>query len=102
MTSKIWQKVNLASALLIMQVVLMAPAVAFAMAPYDPKPWLEDLAQVRDALLTKYANLEWVVLEREVNLKLLFDDAKAHIESAGTEAEARAVFDTLARSLGDG
>jgi len=42
-----------------------APIAAGAAASYDAKPWLEDLDQTREVLATKYANLEWVVLERE-------------------------------------
>jgi hypothetical protein len=69
---------------------------------FDPKPWLEDLEQTREALGTKYANLEWVVIEREINLESLFTDAKSQLQSATSETDARAVFDRLARRLGDG
>jgi tRNA U34 5-methylaminomethyl-2-thiouridine-forming methyltransferase MnmC len=39
-------------------------APTFASTPsFDPKPWLDDLEQTREAIATKYANLEWVVIE---------------------------------------
>jgi hypothetical protein len=69
---------------------------------FDPHPWIEDLGQVKDAFATKYANLEWAVFDREVDLQKLFADTKGRIESATNETEARAAFDRLARKLGDG
>jgi len=69
---------------------------------YDPRPWLSDLDQVRTVLLTKYANLEWAVFDREANLPQLFQQAQQHVQSAGNDLEARAAFDALARKLGDG
>jgi hypothetical protein len=81
---------------------LIAQAVVGAPAPFDSKPWLEDLDQVQEAIATKYANLEWVVLEREIDLAALFTEAKAQLQSASSDLEARAAFDKLARRLGDG
>ena len=70
--------------------------------PFDPTPWLEDLAQVREAVATKYANIEWVVFSRELNLTVLFDETAQRIRLATTAAEARAAFDRLARRFDDG
>jgi hypothetical protein len=69
---------------------------------FEPKPWLDDLEQVKEAFATKYANLEWAVFEREADLQTLLADTQARIEHATSEAEARAAFDRLARRLGDG
>src|ERR1700736_497081 len=69
---------------------------------FDPKPWLEDLEQVRESLSTKYANLEWAVLQHEIDLTTLFNETKAGIASATSDTEARASFDRLAHKLGDG
>jgi hypothetical protein len=77
-------------------------AQAAAPSPFDPKPWLEDLEQTREAIATKYANLEWVVLEREIDLAALFADAKAQLQSSSSDLDASAAFDKLARRLGDG
>ncbi len=68
---------------------------------FDPQPWIEDLAQVRETVTTKYANLEWAVSQREADLPKLFADTKARIERASSDAEARAAFDRFARKLGD-
>src|SRR5215471_16331311 len=81
--------------------VLVAPSLA-GDAPFDPKPWLADLAQTRDVLSTRYANLEWAEFDREANLTELFADTQRRIESAQSETDARAAFDRLARRLGDG
>jgi hypothetical protein len=80
----------------------IGPLSAAAPPAYDPEPWLEDLEQARAAFATKYANLEWAVLEREMNLSALFADTRTRVESATRAAEARAAFDRLARKLGDG
>jgi hypothetical protein len=81
----------------------MTAAAAYATAAaYEPAPWLEDLEQARQVLLTKYANLEWAVFERQADLPALFLDAGQRINAAKDDAEARAAFDTLARKLGDG
>ena len=79
-----------------------APTFATTSPPFDPKPWLDDLEQVREAIATKYVNLEWVVIEREINLESLFTDAKSQLQSATSETNAQAGFDRLARRLGDG
>lgn len=69
---------------------------------FDRTPWLRDLAQVHEVLATKYANLEWVVLDREIDLPKLFADTETRLQKASSDAEARAAFDRLAERLGDG
>jgi hypothetical protein len=87
-------------ALAFLVAVLAVPAAAGEPA-FDPKPWLQDLDQVHDALAAKYANLEWAVFEREADFPKLFAETHARIEHAADEAEARAVFERFARRLGD-
>jgi hypothetical protein len=70
--------------------------------PWDPKPWIADLEQVRETFLTKYANLEWAVFPREADLPKLFADTEARIQRASNDWEARAALERLARKLGDG
>lgn len=70
--------------------------------PFDAAPWLADLEQARRAFQTKYANLEWLESEREVNVSALFDDLSARMRHAQTASEARAVFDRLVQKTGDG
>lgn len=82
-------------------VVLVLAANATAGA-FEPQPWITDLAQVKVALTTKYANLEWAVFERELDMPQLFAETQERLERATSEADARAAFDRLARRLGDG
>src|SRR5271155_4754828 len=94
--------------MIIRRVVLLASAfvcagtLAFADPSYDPKPWLDDLAQMHDAFGAGYANFEWAVFDHEVDLAALFADTQKRIEAASSDADARAAFDRLIRRLGDG
>ena len=78
-----------------------AASQAFA-AAYDPKPWLDDLGQMRAAFSAKYANFEWAVFVQEIDVAGLFADAQKRIENGGSDADARAAFDGLVRRLNDG
>jgi hypothetical protein len=69
---------------------------------FDPKPWLEDLAEIRVAMGQKYANLEWQVSERQIDLTDLFARAESRLKTATSDAEARAAIDRLMRAFGDG
>jgi hypothetical protein len=82
--------------------MLIVPPTLSEPAGFDPKPWLEDLDQAREAVATKYANLEWLVLEREVDVSALFADTRHRVEAAANATDARAAFDRLARRFGDG
>ncbi|WP_066800473.1 S41 family peptidase [Sphingomonas soli] len=85
-----------------------SPAVAQTAPPappapvWDAAPWLADLAQYRDALLTKYANLEWLTEERGLPIDRALDQAKAAMARAGSDAEARRLLDRMTAQIGDG
>src|ERR1700743_3085527 len=79
-----------------------APTFATTSPPFDPKPWLDDLEQTRQAVATKYANVEGGVSEREIALGSLFTHEKSQLKFATSKPAARAVFDRLARRFGDG
>jgi hypothetical protein len=81
--------------------MLLATA-ASAQAIFDPKPWLDDLAQMRAAMASKYANLEWAVFARGADLDDYFDRAAKRIASAQDAGSAKAAFEGLIRRLGDG
>ncbi|MFL6690898.1 MAG: S41 family peptidase [Alphaproteobacteria bacterium] len=81
---------------------LAGAALSLAAAPqFDPKPWLDDLRQARAAFAEKYANLEWAVFDRELDLPQLFATAQHRIETAASDADARAAFERLAARLSD-
>jgi len=80
--------------------LLAALPAAFAAAPaappapaFDSQPWLEDLGQIRTAVATKYANLQWQVAERGVDLIVIRESTEGLFASMGkgvvTATEAR-------------
>ena len=87
----------------ILAAILLDAAPAPAQSPaFTPQPWLEDLAQARAAFDSKYANLEWLLTEREVDLDALFQRARVALGNARSEAEAVAIFNRLVQRIGDG
>lgn len=88
---------------LFLALTILSAAPSFADdKPFDPKPWLDDLAQMRTAMATKYANLEWAVFDRGADLDDYFDRAAKRIAKAQDAGSAKAAFDGLIRRLGDG
>jgi hypothetical protein len=81
--------------------LLVGPASAQT-AAWSPQPWLEDLAQMRAAIETKYANLEYLLTEREFDLAGLFERAGAAIRQARSDADAIAVFNRVVQRIADG
>jgi hypothetical protein len=88
--------------LLCAALVAIATPSAAVEKPFDPKPWLDDLAQMRAAMAANYANLEWAVFDRGADLDDYFARARKRIENAQDGGGARAAFDGLIRRLGDG
>ncbi|WP_269714061.1 S41 family peptidase [Caulobacter sp. NIBR2454] len=75
-----------------------APAVA-----YDAAPLIEDLRQVKSILTSNhYANLEWLIGEREADLDAVFQVGEQRLAAAANEAEAKAQFERTVVNLGDG
>ena len=79
--------------------LLSAAAPAFA---YDPAPWIEDVRQIRAALGSRYPNLEWLTVERGLNLDTSFKTLEAGLAKTTSDAEARALVDRALSSLADG
>lgn len=71
-------------------------------APWAPQPWLDDLAQVRTALDTLYANREWLATDREFDLDAVMARNAGRLKAAGSDAGARAVLDRMVQRIGDG
>jgi hypothetical protein len=69
---------------------------------WSPDPWVADLRQARAAVQAKYANLDWLREERQVDVDALFQRGEAALRGAGSDAEARAVFERVLKRLGDG
>src|SRR5690606_6710059 len=81
---------------------------AYAQTPPAAEPafesagWVADWEQVRQAMSSHYANLEWAATEREAPLGALFEMGVQRLAAARSEAEAREVFERFERYLGDG
>jgi hypothetical protein len=77
------------------------------LAPADPShfdgaAWIADLEQMRAAIATRYANYDWLTHERGIDLDSLFKESAERLRHAGSDAEAKAVFDRIVRRIGDG
>jgi hypothetical protein len=79
-----------------------AAAASFAQPAFDPKPWLEDFRQAQSAMAANYANLEWAVADRGVDLPGSVARMEAALGKARNEAEARRLFERFLSSFGDG
>lgn len=90
--------------------LLMLPASTAAQPPaptapapaWSPAPWLADLTAMQEAMRTKYANLLWLLEEREIDLDALFLRAGRALAGARSDAEAVAIFNRLIQRIGDG
>ena len=69
---------------------------------FDAQGWIADLQQVRAAMGSHYANLDWAVNEREAPLGQLFTVGEQRLGAARSDADAREVFERLETYLGDG
>lgn len=69
---------------------------------WSPQPWLDDLSQMQQVLRTKYANIDWLEHDRELDVTALFNRAASVIRSAHSDAEAMRVFDRVVERIGDG
>jgi hypothetical protein len=87
--------------ILVSALFVCAPALA-AETQFHPNPWLADLAQMRTALTTRYANIEWLINDRGADMDEYFARTQKRIEHAQDAGTARNAFDLLIRRIGDG
>jgi hypothetical protein len=69
---------------------------------FDPKPWLEDFHQALSEMSSHYANLEWAIEDRRMDLQRLRLDTEARLREATDERDARRILDKFIASFGDG
>lgn len=79
-----------------------APAAAQQAPAWDPEPWVQDLAQIRATIDTKYANREWLTGERELDLDDLFGRAERLLRTARSDAGAVLLLNRVVERIGDG
>jgi hypothetical protein len=88
-----------------------APVVAAAVTPgasadagvaFDPAPWLEDLDALTAAMSSHYANFDFAVRVRRMDLARVKKRAQDRIRAAKSDDEARRAFRRFLGAFGDG
>jgi len=79
-----------------------ATGAAFAAQAFDAAAWREDFAQARSELARAYANLDWVVSDRKVDLKALVARTEAELGRATSDKEAAQALKQFLDAFGDG
>jgi hypothetical protein len=64
--------------------------------------WLEDFAQLKREMSDHYANLEWAIEQRGLDLKQLSERTETRLRQARTDTEARAAIESFLGEFGDG
>jgi hypothetical protein len=67
-----------------------------------PVAWLEDFAQLKHEMAAHYANLDWAIAERHIDLKRLSEQTQTRLREARNEAQARHAVESFLQAFGDG
>lgn len=70
-------------------------------APFEPSPWLEDLHALIEAMSSHYANLDYAVRDRGMDLAALRARTEARLRAAKSEDEAKRAFRGFLNAFGD-
>ncbi len=68
----------------------------------DRSLWLADFQQLINEMSSHYANLEWAVSSRHMNLAELRSHTEARIRTAASDGDERTIFSKFIDSFGDG
>jgi hypothetical protein len=79
-----------------------APSVACAHPGFNPQPWLEDFAQLMSEMSGHYANLEYAIQERRMDLPALRRDTETKLSQSCDESDARKALEAFFKAFGDG
>jgi Peptidase family S41 len=82
--------------------LVFAFSAATAAQAFDAAKWRADFAQSRTELARSYANLDWVVTDRRIDLQALVERTERGLASAKSDDEAVAVLKQFLDSFGDG
>jgi hypothetical protein len=74
---------------------------AFPQSPARTEAWLEDFAQLKQEMAAHYANLDWAVAERRIDLKELSELTELRLREAQSEAQARRVIELFLQAFRD-
>jgi hypothetical protein len=95
-----WARTVLAAASIAIGACARPPAPP-AVAPFDPAPWLQDLAQLEHHLGIAYANLEWSYAHRGLKLDRLAGETRLRIQGASSAREAFRVLSSFIGAFRD-
>lgn len=68
---------------------------------FDPVPWQQDFAQLVAAVSDHYANLEWAIAERHMDLMKLKQTTETLLSEAHSDLEAKVALEKFVNSFGD-
>ena len=69
---------------------------------FKPEAWLEDFTQLKREMSAKYANLEWAIESRGLDLKQLSEQTESRLLQARNETEAKKIIESFLDAFGDG
>lgn len=82
--------------------VVFALSAAVAAHAYDADKWRADFAQARQELARSYANLDWVVADRRIDLQALVERTEQGLATAKSDDDAVEVLKQFLETFGDG
>jgi hypothetical protein len=82
--------------------VSIPASAAAAQETVDTAGWLRDFAQLKAEMSSHYANLEWAVTARRMDLRVLSEQTERSLRSAPSDAAARAALQAFVNAFGDG
>lgn len=77
------------------------PAPARA-AHLDTRPWLDDFHELTAAMEAHYADLDWAVRDRHMDLPKLRQETEDKLQRSGDEQTSRRIFEKFLDAFGDG
>jgi hypothetical protein len=80
----------------------MTPARAPEVAHFDPQPWLDDFHELITAMESHYADLDWAIHDRKMDLPKLRQETEDKLRQSQDEPTARHVFEKFLDAFGDG
>jgi hypothetical protein len=79
-----------------------AISAVLLLAAFDARPWLDDFHQLTAAMSAHYANLDWAVAHRRMDLSKLRESTESRLREAASEQDARAALQRFVDAFGDG
>ena len=76
--------------------------IAPAVTQFDPQPWIDDFHELTSAMASHYADLDWAIRDRGMNLPKLRQDTEEKLRHSGDEQSARDAMQEFLDAFGDG